>query len=167
MSPAIAYPPAAHVLANVPARDLLLKKPFQVWSVEPRATVFTAIELMARARVGAVLVIEKQKLVGILSERDYARKVILIGRSSRDTLVEEIMSHPVITIQPDASIQDCMQLMTANRVRHLPVLEDDAVLGVVSIGDVVREMLAQQSHALDELHRYVSGEPRLSPGRLA
>ncbi len=164
MSPVIAYPAAAHVLAKVPARDLLLRKPFQLWSVEPGATVFTAIELMARARVGAVLVMENDKLLGILSERDYARKVILVGRSSRQTRVEQIMSSPVITIEPDTSMQDCMRLMTQHRIRHLPVIEQEGVLGMVSIGDVVREMLAQQNHALEELHRYVSGEPRLGLG---
>lgn len=162
MRPVIAYPPAAHAVANFPARDLLLKKPFQLWSVEPRATVFTAIDLMARARVGAVLVIEGDRLLGILSERDYARKVILIGRSSRETRVEEIMSHPVITIEPDTGVQECMRLMTQHRIRHLPVVEQGAVIGVVSIGDVVRELLVQQGHALEELHRYVSGEPRLA-----
>jgi len=165
MSPAVTYPAAAHVIANVPARDLLLKKPFQVWSVEPRATVLTAIELMARAGVGAVLVVGNNKLVGILSERDYARKVILVGRSSRDTRVEEIMTHPVITVEPTTSMQECMSLMTKHCVRHLPVLEEGVVLGMVSIGDVVREMLTQQSHALDELHRYVTGEPRVSVSR--
>jgi CBS domain-containing protein len=149
------------MLANVPARDLLVRKPFQLWSVDRHATVFTAIELMARVRVGAVLVMEKDVLIGIMSERDYARKVILSGRSSLDTRVEEIMSAPVITIDPSTSMQECMELMTRNRIRHLPVLEDSWVLGMISIGDVVREIMIQQSHALDELHRYVTGEPRL------
>ena len=155
------YPPPARILPLIPARDLLRQKSSELWSVAPDATVYEAVEVMAEARVGVLLVLVHESLVGIVSERDYARKVILKGRSSRDTLVEEIMTSEVITISLDTSLQDCMRLMTTHRVRHLPVLRSGRVVGVVSIGDVVRETLMQQSHALDELQRYVSGEPRL------
>lgn len=157
----VSYPPAAHILPNIPVRDLLLQKPNKIWSVQPDATVYYAIELMAEARVGALLVMQDKDLLGIVSERDYARKVILVGRSSRSTLVDAIMTKSVIIVSPDTSVQDCMQLMTKHRIRHLPVVQQGQVLGVISIGDVVRETLMQQSHALDELHRYVTGEPRL------
>ena len=157
----ISYPPAAHILPDIPVRDLLSQKPSKVWSVQPDATVYRAIELMAVARVGALLVMQGENLLGILSERDYARKVILVGRSSRSTPVEAIMTKDVIVVGPDTSVQDCMQLMTKHHIRHLPVVQQGQVLGVISIGDVVRETLIQQSHALDELHRYVTGEPRL------
>ena len=157
----ISYPPAAHILPDIPVRDLLSQKPVKVWSVQPDATVYRAIELMAVARVGALLVMQGENLLGILSERDYARKVILVGRSSRSTPVEIIMTKDVIIVGPDTSLQDCMQLMTKHHIRHLPVVQQGQVLGVISIGDVVRETLIQQSHALDELHRYVTGEPRL------
>jgi len=163
MSTVSSYPPTAQMLPSIPARDLLLQKSKQIWSVAPGDTVYQAIELMAEARVGALLVLGAGRLLGIISERDYARKVILVGRSSQDTRVDAIMTREVITVEPDASLQECMQLMTTHRIRHLPVVEQGHVLGVVSIGDVVREALAQQSHALDELQRYVSGEPRLAP----
>jgi signal-transduction protein with cAMP-binding, CBS, and nucleotidyltransferase domain len=158
------YPPTAQILPDIPARDLLLQKSSQLWSIAPESTVYEAIELMAKVRVGAVLVLNQGALVGILSERDYARKVILEGRSSQDTRVESIMTKEVIVVSPDTSLQACMQLMTSHRIRHLPVVEQNHVVGVVSIGDVVRETLAQQSHALEELQRYVTGEPRLATG---
>jgi len=157
----ISYPPAAHILPDIPVRDLLSQKPNKVWNIQPDATVYRAIELMAEARVGALLVMQGENLLGILSERDYARKVIIVGRSSRSTPVEAIMTKDVIIVGPDTSLQDCMQLMTKHHIRHLPVVQQGQVLGVISIGDVVRETLTQQSHALDELRRYVTGEPRL------
>jgi CBS domain-containing protein len=163
MSKGSSYPPTAQMLPSIPARDLLLQKSKQLFSVVPEATVYKAIELMAEARVGALLVLKEGKLLGIISERDYARKVILVGRSSQETRVDAIMTREVITVDVDTSLQECMQLMTTHRIRHLPVLEQGHVVGVVSIGDVVRETLAQQSHAIDELQRYVSGEPRLAP----
>ncbi len=162
MSSDNSYPQTAQILPNIPARDLLLRKPTQLWSVEPDKTVYQAIELMAKARVGALLVIKDSKLVGILSERDYARRVILEGRASHTTRVDAIMTGEVITISPDTSLRECMALMTKHGIRHLPVVEGDRVLGLVSIRDVVRETLAQQCHALDELQRYVTGEPRLA-----
>lgn len=161
MSSPVSYPAAASALPGIAVRDLLSQKPAQLWSVATNATVYTAIELMATVRVGALLVLDAGKLVGILSERDYARKVILMGRASQTTKVDAIMTQNVITVELDTTIQYCMQLMTQHRIRHLPVIESEKVVGVVSIGDVVREILKQQSHTIDELHRYVTGEPRL------
>ena len=163
MSSTSSYPPTAEILPNIPARDLLLQKPQQLSCIGPGETVYKAIELMAEARVGALLVVKDGKLVGIISERDYARKVILVGRSSQATRVEAIMTQDVITVTPETSLQSCMQLMTGHRIRHLPVVDQEEILGIVSIGDVVRETLNQQSHALAELQRYVSGEPRSLP----
>jgi signal-transduction protein with cAMP-binding, CBS, and nucleotidyltransferase domain len=165
MSSMASYPPAAQILPDIPVQDTLARKPNRLWSVEPDASVYSAIELMAEARVGALLVLHAGKLLGILSERDYARKVILVGRSSRVTRVRAIMTVNVITVAPDANLQNCMQLMTNHRIRHLPVVDEGQVVGMVSIGDVVREIIAQQSHALDELRRYVTGEPRLTSER--
>ena len=164
MSSTSSYPPTAEILPNLPTRDLLKQKPQRIWSTGPEATVYRAIELMAEGRVGALLVIKDDKLVGIVSERDYARKVILVGRSSHSTTVEAIMTQSVITVTPETSLQSCMQLMTLHRIRHLPVVEAGQAIGIVSIGDVVRETLNQQRHALDELQRYVSGEPRSLSG---
>ena len=162
MSTARSYPPTAQILPAIPARDLLLQKPSQLWTVEPETTVFRAIELMAEGRVGALLVVSEGKLCGIISERDYARKVILEGRSSHATRVEAIMTKDVITVEPETSLQTCMQLMTSHRIRHLPVIQAGQTVGIVSIGDVVRATLVHQSQALDELQRYVTGEPRLA-----
>ena len=160
MSSTSSYPPTAEILPSILVRDLLVQKPQELHCVEPGDTVYRAIELMAEARVGALLVHDHGNLVGILSERDYARKVILVGRSSQTTKVEAIMSSPVITVTLETSLQECMQLMLSRKIRHLPVVETGALVGIVSIGDVVRETLAQQRHALDELERYVAGEPR-------
>ena len=156
------YPQTAEIFPPIPARDLLLQKPSQLWSVDPEATVYQAIELMAEARVGALLVLREDKLHGIISERDYARKVILEGRSSQTTRVDTIMTRDVITVEPNTSLQACMRLMTSHRIRHLPVVLAGRVVGIVSIGDVVRATLTQQCQALDELQRYVTGEPRLA-----
>src|SRR5690349_14785755 len=114
--------------------EILKKKGSDVWSVSPDTTVYHAIELMAAKQVGALLVVESDKLTGLVSERDYARKIILMGRSSKDTHVREIMTVPVITVLRQHTVDDCMRLMTENRVRHLPVLENDRLAGIVSIG---------------------------------
>jgi signal-transduction protein with cAMP-binding, CBS, and nucleotidyltransferase domain len=162
MSSMISYPPAAQILPDILVRDTLARKPNQLWSVEPDASVYSAIELMAQAGVGALVVLHDGSLLGILSERDYARKVILVGRSSRATRVGGIMTTNVIVVSPDANLQNCMKLMTQHKIRHLPVVDEGRVVGMVSIGDVVREIIVQQDHALDELRRYVTGEPRLA-----
>jgi CBS domain-containing protein len=125
--------------------------------VGPTAPVFEAIFRMSQARVGALLVLEKAKLTGIVSERDYARKVILEGRSSKETLVREIMTQPVISVSPAATVDECMQLMTERRIRHLPVLEGQTVKGVVSIGDLVQWLLSAHEVMVDQLNNYITG----------
>jgi Predicted signal-transduction protein containing cAMP-binding and CBS domains len=138
------------VLAQRPERE--------VWAVRQNATVFDALQLMAEKDVGALLVIDGDKLRGIISERDYARKVILVGKSSRDTLVEEIMSPSPISATPDSTVDECMRMMTENRVRHLPVLEDSRVVGIISIGDLVNWIISAQEETISQLHAYVTGQ---------
>ncbi len=151
------YPAPSRILPTKTTLELLHEKGHEVWSVAPTASVYQAIELMAEKRVGALLVLEGTKLVGIISERDYARRVILQGRSSRDTSVRQIMTPDVVTVGRSDDLELCMKLMTDHHFRHLPVVEKGRVLGVVSIGDMVRVTIAQQRYLLDELERYVSG----------
>ncbi|MGE5602430.1 MAG: CBS domain-containing protein, partial [Nitrososphaerales archaeon] len=117
-------------------RDLLRYKSGEVWIISPQATVYEALELMAQQNIGALPVVEEGRLVGIFSERDYARKCILMGRHSRETLVSELMSSPVLTIDPDFTIEQCLVMMTERQFRHLPVLEEGRLTGIVSIGDI-------------------------------
>ena len=138
-------------------RSLLEYKGHDVWSVGPGASVYDAIELMSERDIGALPVMEDGKLVGLLSERDYARKIILKGRSSRDTRVEEIMTTPVITTSPDDTVDACMRTMTTHRIRHLPVMSGERVLGVVSIGDLVNWIITAQAETIDLLHSYIAG----------
>jgi CBS domain-containing protein len=135
--------------------QLLGLKPKGIFSIAPDAPVLQAIRAMAEHGVGALLVMQGEKLVGILSERDYARKVILMGRSSSDTLVSQIMTAQVITVEPSASTQHCMQIMTDRRVRHLPVVEGSRVVGMLSIGDLVRAVLAEQAQTIEQLENYI------------
>jgi CBS domain-containing protein len=137
---------------------LLNQKGTTVWSIDPDATVFQAIQLMSDKNIGAVLVMRGERLVGILSERDYTRKVILKGKSSRETAVREIISSPVISVERGDSVEECMRLMTEHRVRHLPVLEGDRVVGVLSIGDIVNWIMSAQSVALNQMEDYISGK---------
>jgi CBS domain-containing protein len=137
--------------------SILARKGRNIWSVAPDASVYEAIELMAAQGVGAVLVIAAGRLEGIISERDYARKVILLGRSSKDTLVREIMASNLITVTPEYTVDECMRLMTHHRIRHLPVLERGELAGVVSIGDLVNAIIADQAHLIDQLHTYIGG----------
>lgn len=130
----------------------------EIWSVPPEVSVYDAIALMAEKSVGAVLVIAGQKLVGIVSERDYARKVILQGRSSRDTTVEEIMTRELITVGPDDTVDECMRIVSHHRIRHLPVLDGGMLVGIVSIGDLVNAVIAEQRHTIDQLHTYIGGK---------
>ena len=140
-------------------KDLLADKGNDVWSVEPTHSVYRAIEIMADKGVGALMVLDDdQRLVGIISERDYARKVILQGKSSRDTIVSEIMTKKVLTVEEDAKVNDCMALMTQKRVRHLPVTKDNRVIGMISVGDLVKSIISEQSFKIDQLERYVRGE---------
>ena len=126
-----------------------------IHSVPPEAPVLEAIKVMAEHGVGALLVMQGDKLLGVVSERDYARKVILKGRSSSETNVSQIMSAPVLTVRPDQSVNDCMRIMTENRVRHLPVVEGERVVGVLSIGDLVRTVVEEQQQTIAQLEQYI------------
>jgi CBS domain-containing protein len=128
-----------------------------VWSVSPDSFVYDAIALMAGKSVGSVLVMDGTKLVGILSERDYARKVVLQGRSSKDTRVADIMTSPVITVTPRHTVHQCMELVTTHRIRHLPVVDGETVAGIVSIGDLVRKIVVSQQETITHLHEYIVG----------
>lgn len=136
---------------------LLGSKGGQVWSLEPSASVYEAIAMMADKQVGALLVMEGGRLAGIVSERDYARKVILQGRSSKETPVAEIMSSPVITVTPVHSIGECMELVTEKRIRHLPVMDGDRVAGMVSIGDLVNWVVTEQQATIRHLEAFIAG----------
>jgi len=136
---------------------VLKEKGQNIWSLDPEALVYDAIEMMANKHVGALLVTSDGKLVGIISERDYARKVILQERSSKQTQVKEIMTSSVVVVRPDQTIEDCMRLMTENRIRHLPVVENEKVLGVVSIGDLVKWVVSAQAETIHQLQHYIAG----------
>ena len=142
---------------NRTVQGLLAEKGSDVVGISPDATVFEAVSLMAEGNVGAVMVLDERRLVGILSERDYARKVILLDRMSRETLVSEIMTADVETVSLDDSIDRCMEMMTAGRYRHLPVVEGDEVVGVISIGDVVKAVIELQQALIGDLERYITG----------
>ena len=137
-------------------QDLLDDKGYAMFALAPKDTVYEAIELMAERGVGALLVLDGRKLVGILSERDYARKVILQGRRSQDTPVSDIMTTKVICVSRDRTIEECMALMTDKRIRHLPVVEDDEVIGIISIGDVVRAVIREKQFMIEQLERYIT-----------
>jgi CBS domain-containing protein len=138
--------------------SVLRSKGSEVWFVRPDQSVYEAIETMADKAVGALLVLFGGKLVGIISERDYARKVILKGRASKTTLVKEIMTSPVICATPDHAVGECMDIMTKNRIRHLPIMENEKVLGVVSIGDIVKWLVSEQEVTIEHLQNYISSK---------
>jgi len=138
-------------------RQLLNGKGSEIYAVAPDATVFDALAEMAERNVGALLVLEGERMAGILSERDYARKVILAGKASRDTLVREIMTSEVISVAPEHTTGDCLRLMTDKRIRHLPVLEDGRVAGIISIGDVVKAKMDEQQVMIGHLEDYIAG----------
>jgi CBS domain-containing protein len=138
--------------------SILKRKRGEVWSVRPEQTVYEAIEMMADKGVGALLVMSEGKLEGIISERDYARKVILQGRSSKTTVIQEIMTSPVISVSPSDQVDECMELMTRNRIRHLPIMETERVIGIVSIGDLVKWLVSEQEETIEHLHNYISAK---------
>lgn len=138
--------------------QVLRNKGHHVWSVAPDTSVFEALRKMADHDVGALLVLDGNALAGIVSERDYARKVILMGRASRDTPVRDVMSEDVVTVAPENTMQDCMARMTEHHIRHLPVLRDGNAVGVISIGDVVEATMSEQAYLIDQLQRYIQGD---------
>jgi len=141
------------------AADLLKSKPHQtVYTVAPTASVFEAVRQMAEKNVGALLVMEGDQVVGIISERDYARKIDLMSRTSKETLVREIMTAAVMYVRPDHTTEDCMALMTENRLRHLPIMEGGKLLGLISIGDLVKDIISEQKFIIEQLEHYISGE---------
>lgn len=137
--------------------QVLKVKGYGFHGIGPDATAYHALALMEEKNVGALLVVESGVLLGVFSERDYARKVILKGRSSKTTTVRDIMSGPPIAVKPDLSLTDCMVLMTRNRVRHLPVINDEVILGVISIGDAVNAIISEQESTIEELEEYIAG----------
>lgn len=138
--------------------DILEAKGRAVWSVQPDASVYEALTLLAEKDVGALLVMEGDRLVGILSERDYARKVVLKGRVSRETPVREIMTSRVFFVRPEQTVDECMALMAEHDIRHLPVLDDDTVVGVISVGDVLRAIIAEKDLIIERLENYITGK---------
>jgi CBS domain-containing protein len=138
-------------------KQLLESKGRDVWSVSPDTSVLEAIKKMADKQIGALLVLDQGKPVGIVSERDYARKVILQGRSSQETAVKEIMTTRVVCARPDLNVEECMAIMTDKRIRHLPVMEGDEVVGMISIGDLVKAIIAEQQFIINQLERYIAG----------
>jgi CBS domain-containing protein len=145
--------------ANALVSEILNLKGTKVYSIAPEAMVFEAVKLMADKNVGALLVTEGEKLVGIISERDYTRKVVLKGRSSKDTAVRQILSGDVIHVTPTQTVEECMRLMTNHRIRHLPVLEGEQIVGIVSIGDLVNWIISAQTSTIEQLQTYIAGYP--------
>jgi CBS domain-containing protein len=137
--------------------QLLESKGKDIWTIAPNATVFEGLRIMAKRNIGALLVIDKDNLVGIFSERDYARKVILEGKSSKDTAVGELMTKDVYYIDPKNTLQESMAVMTARHIRHMPVLDKDRLVGMVTLGDVVKQIIAEQEFTIRELEKYISG----------
>ena len=141
------------------AADLLKSKLHQtVFTIAPTSSVFEAVQLMADKNIGALLVMEGMQVVGIISERDYARKITLMSRSSRDTLVRDIMTPEVMYVRPGHTTEECMVLMTENRLRHLPVMDGGKLLGLVSIGDLVKDIISEQKFIIEQLEHYISGQ---------
>lgn len=147
-----------YMYTSVKVGDILKKKGRGFWAVAPKTTAFDALSMMADKDIGALLVMEGQRLIGIFSERDYARKVILKGKSSKTTAVEELMSSPVITAGPELNLQECMILMAGNHIRHLPVMDEGAVIGVLSTRNVVETVISSQEATIHQLEDYISGE---------
>jgi CBS domain-containing protein len=140
-------------------REILSHKGDAIWTISPERTVYEAVQLMAEKNIGSLLVVKEGRLAGIITERDYTRKVILKGRASKETPVQEILTGQVIHVTPDFTVEHCLRLMTEHRVRHLPVLEGGAILGVISIGDLVNWIISAQKAAIHQLETYITGYP--------
>ena len=138
-------------------KNILQAKDKNIWSIAPDATVFEAIKIMAEKNVGALLVIQNEKVIGVFSERDYARKIVLKGESSHTTIVKNVMSFDVLFVLPEQSLDDCMALMTNKHVRHLPVLENGKLIGIISIGDVVKAIISEHEYTIKQLENYITG----------
>jgi len=138
-------------------KELLSIKGRDIWSIGPEDSVYDAIHLLAEKKIGALAVIAGDQLVGIISERDYARQIILLGRSSEKTLVKDIMSSDVVTAKSSQGVRECMTLMTNKRIRHLPIVDDNHLVGMISIGDLVRAVIAEQESTIGDLEKYISG----------
>ena len=138
-------------------RNILAEKGNTIFSVEPTISVYRAIELMAEKNIGGLLITENDKLVGIFTERDYARKLILKGKSSKDTLIGELMTRNPFTVTRETSIDECMRMMSGKRIRHLPVVEEGSLIGIISIGDVVRFIIEEQKGIIEHLEHYITG----------
>jgi CBS domain-containing protein len=143
--------------SSVPISALLHHKGTALWSITPELTVFEAIKLMADKNIGALLVLSGGKLVGVFTERDYTRKIALQGKTSKATRVSEILSRQIVSVTPHHTVEECMKLMTENRVRHLPVLENEKVTGIVSIGDLVNWTISAQDAAIAQMEQYIAG----------
>ena len=139
-----------------PVSSILRKKGTEIWSLPSDATVYSAVEMMAEKHVGALLVIDDVRLVGIISERDYARKVILMGRASKDTFVREIMTASLVTITPECAVDEAMRVMETNRVRHAPVVKDGRLHGMITLGDLVKWILTTQDHTIEQLEHFIT-----------
>ena len=144
----------------IPIREILTHQGTNVWTITPESTVLEAIQMMADKNVGALLVANKDgQLLGVLSERDYTRKIALKGRSSKDTQVRDILSARVVSVSPDHTVEECLRLMTEHRIRHLPVMDGPKILGVISIGDLVNWIISAQSSTIQQLETYITGYP--------
>ena len=137
--------------------QLLQSKGFDIVTIDANATVFEALETMANHGIGSLIVLESGKVVGLFSERDYARNIILKGRTSKETNVKEIMTSQVVVVSPEQSVEECMAIMTDKRVRHLPVMKDDKLIGIISIGDLVKAIIEEQQFVIEQLVRYING----------
>lgn len=136
-------------------RQVLRRKGTQVWTIQPSDSVLAAIQIMAERDIGALVVVDGNHPIGLLSERDYARNVYLKGRSSPGTMVREVMSAPIVSVEPDETVEACMELMTERRIRHLPVIEYDRLVGLVSIGDLVKSIISEQEHVIEQLQLFI------------
>jgi CBS domain-containing protein len=139
-------------------KDLLKNKEHDIWSISPNATVFEALQLIGEKEIGALIVKDGEEVVGVVSERDYARKVILKGKTSMTTLVKEVMSSPAVSVKPENTVEECMVLMTAKRIRHLPVFDKGKLVGIISIGDVVKSIISEQEKLIEQLSDYIAGK---------